>query len=173
SWGGINALVHATLPDAQVQPRALVLEDPVLLLAADPAPYLPAFTAGVGVPRDALVAEMSAANPRWHECDVWWKAEAWQQVRRSAIEGFFVDNAAINVVDRLRQLTLPTQILVADRSQGGIWLAEHIPLVQGVIPACVSLEVLAGSGHNIHRDSFIPFTMTLGVFVRQFLKAAR
>lgn len=171
SWGGINALVHATLSEAQVRPRAVVLEDPVLMLGADSESYLPGFTAGIGMPRtEAALAELAAANPRWHECDVWWKIESLQQVRRSAVERFFRDNAAINVVERLRGIDVPTQILVADLEAGSIWTIEHLTLVKEVVPSCVSVEVVAGSSHNVHRDSFAPFSMTLGAFVRQFLK---
>ncbi|MBV9786847.1 MAG: alpha/beta hydrolase, partial [Chloroflexi bacterium] len=172
SWGGINALVYATLPEAQVRPRAVVLEDPVIMLGADAEAYLPNFTAGIGMQRtEAAIAELVAANPRWHECDVWWKIEALQQVRRSAVEGFFRDNAAINVVERLREIDVPAQILVADPEFGSIWKAEHLALVNGLVPSSVGVEVIEGSSHNIHRDTFAPFSMALGVFVRQFLKS--
>jgi pimeloyl-ACP methyl ester carboxylesterase len=172
SWGGINALVHATLPDTRVRPRALALEDPVLMLAADGEAYLPSFTVGIGVPREVLVKDLAAANPRWHACDVQWKAEAWQQVRRAAVESFFRHNAGINVVERLRQIPVPTHILVADPAKGGIWTFEHLALVQGLAAPGLTLEVIAGSSHNIHRDSFAPFSMSLGVFMRQFLTSA-
>ena len=174
SWGGINALVHGTLPATRVRPQALVLEDPVIMLAADGESYLPAFTAGLGLARDAsTLAEIAAANPRWHECDVWWKAEARHEARRSAVEGFFRANAGINVVQQLHTINVPTHMLIADRAHGGIWASEHVTLVERAVGANVTLEVLAGSGHNMHRDSFIPFTMALGVFVRQWLKSAR
>ncbi|HEY0738907.1 MAG TPA: alpha/beta hydrolase [Herpetosiphonaceae bacterium] len=174
SWGGINALVYATLPDLQTRPRAVVLEDPVIMLGADSEAYLPNFTAGIGMERtEAALAELAAANPRWHDCDVWWKIDSLQHVRRSAVEGFFRDNAAINVVERLRTIDVPTQILVADSEFGSIWKIEHLVLVRELVPACVGVEVIVGSSHNIHRDSFAPFSMTLGVFVRQFLKPRR
>ena len=114
----------------------------------------------------ARIAELVEANPRWHECDVWWKIEALQQVRRSAVEGFFRDNAAINVIERLRAIDVPTQILVADPDFGSIWRVEHLALVKGLVPSSVGVEVIEGSSHNMHRDTFAPFSMALGVFVR-------
>jgi pimeloyl-ACP methyl ester carboxylesterase len=158
SWGGINALVHATEPGLRVRPRAIVLEDPVLMLAADSEGYLPAFTAGIGVPRsEETLAEIAAR----------------QQVRASAVAGFFRHNAAINVIERLYGIDVPTQILVADPEVGSIWTVEHVSLVKAAAAACVAVEIVAGSSHNVHRDSFVPFTMALGVFVRQFPRSGR
>lgn len=172
SWGGLNALGHATLPDALVRARALVLEDPAVVLWPDPAPHhLAGFTSGLGLPRnEATLAEIAAANPRWHDCDVWWKAEARQQARRVAVEGFLLDNAGINATTLLHQLTVPTLLLLGDAAYGGIWSAEHVAAVRQSTPPQVTVEVVAGSTHNLHRDSFEGFSMALGRFARQFVE---
>lgn len=168
SWGGINALIHTTLPDAQIRARALIFEDPALMLADDPTPYLPNYTAGLGIERsEQVVADIMAANPCWHECDAWWKADARFHARRAAVEGFFYNNAGINVVHRLREISVPALLLLGDPAHGGIWLREYIDLVQETMPNIV-FELIDGSTHNLHRDSWAPFSMKLGAFARKF-----
>lgn len=169
SWGGMNALVHAQLPDARVRARALVLEDPALALTNDPQAYIPAFSDGVGVPpSDAVRSGIATANPRWHQCDIWWKAQARSRLRPETVHSFFYENAGINLLSRLRQLDTPTLLLLGDWQQGGLWRPEHIAQAQAVAPE-LAIEVIPNSGHNLHRDSWPPFSMTLGAFVRKYL----
>jgi pimeloyl-ACP methyl ester carboxylesterase len=169
SWGGMNALTHALLSDAQVRPRAVVLEDPAFRLAEDPSQRLPYYTAGLGTPRsDESCAELAAAYPRWHACDVWWKAEARQLARRSAVEGFFWHNAGVNLVERLRDLAIPTYLLLGDHQHGGIWSSDDAALVRAMELPNVTVEVVAESSHNLHRDRWVPFSMALGSWVRRF-----
>jgi N-formylmaleamate deformylase len=170
SWGGMNALVHATLHDSQVWPRALILEDPAMILPADPDLLLPAYTAGVGTPADeSLRAMITIANPRWHPCDAWHKAAALEQARLAAVTGFFRDNAGIDVVDRLRRLRAPAQLLLGDAAQGGLWRAEQVTLVRAAAPDAI-IDVIGGSSHNIHRDSWEPFAMALAKFARSYAR---
>jgi pimeloyl-ACP methyl ester carboxylesterase len=171
SWGGMNALTHALLPDPQIKPRAVVLEDPAVILADDPMDYLPSYTAELGKPNDAARrAEIAAANPRWHECDAWAAAEYRERARRNAVEGFFIENAGINAVERLSRIAAPVLILLGDPEYGGIWTAESIASIKQADAPNVTLEIVEGSTHNLHRDSFVPFSMALGAFVRRFLK---
>jgi pimeloyl-ACP methyl ester carboxylesterase len=173
SWGGMNALVHALLPDAQVRPRAIVLEDPAFRLTNDPSSRLPYYTAGLGTPRDdAACAQIAAANPRWHACDVCWKAEARELARRSAVEGFFCDNAGIDLVDRLRAFAIPTYLLLGDPTFGGIWTADDAALVQGMKRRHITVEMIPESSHNLHRDTWVSFSMALGAWARRFVGPA-
>jgi pimeloyl-ACP methyl ester carboxylesterase len=166
SWGGMNALVHATLDDVTVRPRLLLLEDPAMALAPNPDPYLPNYTSDLGTPIDeeALVA-IAAANPRWHHCDVRWKAYGRLHAQRPAVEGFFRDNAGINVVARLHDLLVPTKLLLADPQTGGIWTGQYIEQIRREAPARVSLDIIENSGHNVHRDCFADFTAAVTRFV--------
>lgn len=169
SWGGLNAIVHASQPDARVHARALVLEDPAVALWPDPGPRVTAYTEGLGTPRDeASLAAIAAANPRWHECDVWWKAQARQRARHAAVEGFLVENAGIDVIGQLLALPQPTLLLLGDPDYGGIWPTPYIAQIRSTAPPTMQVEVLAQGSHNPHRDSFIDFSMTLGTFVRRF-----
>lgn len=172
SWGGMNAIVHAALPDARVRARALVLEDPAIMLYNDPAPILPGYVNGVGTPPDdESLAILAASNPRWHECDVRWKALAREQVRRAAAEGFFVHNAGRNVREMLLALTLPTFVLLGDPAFGGIWQAAAIEEFRGSAPANITVDVIEGSTHNLHRDSWAAFSMALGKWAQRFVQA--
>ncbi len=165
SWGGMNALVHASLPDAQVRSRALVLLDPAVALASDPARNVAYFTAGLDTPPDdAARAEIAAANPGWHPCDVWWKAWARHRARRAAVEGFLVENAGQSFVDNLGQLAQPTAVILGDPARGGIWSLQQIELLPQVAPR-LALDVVFGSSHNVHRDSFDAFMAALQRFL--------
>jgi pimeloyl-ACP methyl ester carboxylesterase len=166
SWGGFNALVHATSNTAQVRPRRIILEDPALKLRDDPSHVMPSFTTGLGRPRDnQSLAEIQALNPRWHPCDVWWKARARQLARYAAVQGFFVDNAGVDVVSRLNDIQLPTLLLLADSAFGGIWGRQHVEMVKQNASARVNVAVLQSSGHNMHRDSWEPFLEQIERFV--------
>jgi pimeloyl-ACP methyl ester carboxylesterase len=167
SWGGFNALVHATSDTAQVRAQRIILEDPALKLRDDPSHVIPSFTTGLGLPRDEQsLAEIQALNPRWHPCDVWWKANARQLARLAAVEGFFLDNAGIDVVSRLNDIQLPTLLLLADSAFGGIWNRQHVELVERTAAPRVTVSVIEGSGHNMHRDSWEPFWQQVEHFVR-------
>lgn len=173
SWGGMNALTHATLPDAEVRARSLILEDPALLLAADPTPYVPNYTAGLGIPpSQATLDQMAAANPRWHPCDVWWRANAHFWARRAAVEGFFYANAAIDYALRLAQIHVPTSVILGDAQFGGIWQADQIARVAQIAPRA-QVEVIEGSTHNLHRDSFDRFMASVVAIVRPYLREQR
>lgn len=165
SWGGMNAVVHAGLPDPLVRARALVLEDPALALRAEPGPYVTSFSRGVGQPEAVLRADFATANPRWHPCDVWWKGLAHSRVRRAAVEGFFVGNAGVNLIDDLARLSMPVHVILGDPAFGGIWSAEQIDTLPQLAPH-VGLEIVAGSTHNLHRDSFAPFIAAVETFVQ-------
>lgn len=173
SWGGVNALAHALLPDARVRARALVLEDPALLLAPDPDTVLPSFTGGIGdEPSDELIAALVAANPRWDRCDAVTKASALYQVRRPAVEGFFRDNAGIDMIDSVARIDVPTLLLLGDPDFGGIWPRRFVDRLVAAAPA-VRVEMIAQSSHNPHRDSFAAFSTILGSFVRAWADRAR
>lgn len=170
SWGGVNALVHATLPDAQVRARALVLEDPALALGDNPDALLPNFLYGLGQPRsEAVLEEIAAANPDWHRCDVWWKAEARANVQSAAVEGFFRANVSLDTVDLLRAIDVPTLLLLGDYAYGGIWPAPAVARLDQFVSANVRYQIIPEGSHNPHRNTFDRFSMALGSFVRQFV----
>lgn len=170
SWGGINALVHATLPDMQVRARALILEDPALALTDDPDTVLPNYLDGLGQPRsEALLAETAAANPGWHRCDVWWRAEARERARPAAVAGFFRDNAGIDMLDLLRDVSAPTLLLLGDHAYGGIWTAPYVARLEQIGRPNVRYQIIHQGSHSPHRESFARFSMALGSFARQFV----
>ncbi len=166
SWGGMNALVQATLDESRIRPRALVLEDPALILPDDPDRVVPYYSAGLGTPADeSSRAAIAMANPRWHPCDAWHKATALERTRPAAVQGFFRDNAGINLVERLRHLPMPAQLLLGDPAVGGLWQDQHVASVRASAPD-VTIDVIAGSSHNLHRDTWDPFALALARFLR-------
>lgn len=168
SWGGLNALQHATDGACGVRPRALVLEDPALLMPADPAPYLPFYTGDLDLRPDSDgFAQLRATNPRWHECDIRWKLQALERVRRRAVESFFWHNAGADLVPRLGAVSVPALLLLADPAFGGIWARQHVAIAEQACAEAIRVETIAGSSHNVHRDSFEPFVDALDRFLRE------
>lgn len=166
SWGGMNALAHSALPDCRVPGRVYILFDPALRIADDPSPHVPLFLNGVGTPDDAgSRAEIAAANPRWHGCDVAWKAYARHTMRPAAVEGFFFENAGADMVPVLSRLERPALLMLADPAAGGLVQSEALPGLRAVLASMTVLRVIDQAGHNIHRDSYESFMASLSAFL--------
>lgn len=114
SWGGAVALAMAAA-DAGIAPERVVLIDPALSLSAEIGKTRIAnFTKGIGAQADALAPAIAAANPDWHERDVYWKAEAMQQCRAEAVIGFFTKSGDWDLTPQLAEVEVPLLLLVAD-----------------------------------------------------------
>lgn len=156
SWGGMNALVHATVAKRQVPGHAYALIDPALGIPADPSAMLENFLQGIGDPNDDEVqARIADANPRWDPCDVWWAGWARSLARPAAVRGFFNDNAGTNYTANLGEVAIPMLMQIADPDQGrGLFTLTTLPPIVAQLSSSVELQSVTEAGHNIHRDDF-------------------
>jgi pimeloyl-ACP methyl ester carboxylesterase len=155
SWGGAIALVYATEPGMQVPPSRVILLDPLLYFTDGSDTFVKGLSKMCGTPRAELAVTLREIYPRWHDGDVFWKAEALEKASPAAPLGLVDDNPGLNLIPQLRQIRVPWSIVAADPRHGGIVNAEIRPAVEEAIGANGGrLEDLPGAGHDIHRDDF-------------------
>lgn len=168
SWGGGVALVHATASASQVEPGSIVLVDPLLSMpVVDAAEYRQALSEHLGKPRREQADRLRDAHPRWHTCDVYWKAEALEKSSPQAVHGVFRENIGLDLLPELRSVAVPWALVVADPAQGGIlphtlWQDLQMAAAGGQ----GQLYTMPGVGHDIHREDFAGFMANLQRFLR-------
>jgi len=133
------------------QVAALVLLDPVFEIAASDFEEVAAGQVAEADPH-AEPEYFATANPKWHPLDAFHKARAARAANPFTIERVMHDNAPWSHALLGRGLNRPVRILAGDPSVFtmcpatlGADLAATEPLV--------SFEVVAGTGHSVHRDS--------------------
>jgi pimeloyl-ACP methyl ester carboxylesterase len=153
SWGGATALVLASA----IRPALarVVLIDPALRMdPARGAEALPRFLNGVGMPPEATLDEVRAANPDWHECDVLWKGEAFQQCRAEAVRGLFINSDTWDLTRRPAQVDMPLLLLVADPQHTVIAPQDLAAAEQALRPGLGRLVTVPGTNHNMLRGGY-------------------
>ncbi len=76
--------------------------DPALRMSPETgAPRLPNYLVGLGQPPEETLPAVRANNPDWHECDFYWKGEAFQQCRAAAVRGLFVESGEWDISEIL------------------------------------------------------------------------
>lgn len=167
SWGGLIALLLAAMPAQKIAPKRLILVDPPLQCSRQSAETLaPQFAQGTGEKRTAAtVAQYQAKNPRWERCDAYWKAEAMEQCDPNAPHGFFRQNAPWDLALLLAKTSMPLLLLSAD-SHSTMLSAQILSQIGQILNTDDRrLEMIPGSSHNMHRDSFVPFMDAILHFV--------
>jgi len=136
------------------------------LVLLDPAIHLDEHDAGViRASQEAAFADNTAAavrdkNPDWHPLDVELKVQAVAQASRWSIEQTSDQNQPWDVRPAAAALAVPTFVIAAD---------PHVySLFRGRLAAevlsnpVVSMTVIQGAGHNVHRDRPAETTKTVG-----------
>jgi pimeloyl-ACP methyl ester carboxylesterase len=160
SWGGATALSLASAGDDRALPARVALVDPALRIAPDSAEArLANFLVGVGdLPAQTLPA-IRANNPDWHECDVFWKAEALQQCRAAAVRGLFLTSGAWDLSASFVQVDVPLLLLVADPQHTVIAPDALAVAERSLRPGLGRAATLPGTTHNMHRGGGYDATM--------------
>jgi pimeloyl-ACP methyl ester carboxylesterase len=152
SWGGATALALAGA-DRGLLAR-VVLVDPALRMSpATGAERLPNFLQGVGDPPEATLPALRTANPDWHECDFFWKGEAFQQCRAGAVRGLFLESGEWDIAADMAQIDIPLLLLVADAQYTVIAPDTLAAAVRALRPGLSRMAVIPGTTHNMHRGS--------------------
>lgn len=134
---------------------AVVLIDPALRM--DPlrgAESLPRYLDGVGMPLEATLDAVRAANPDWHECDVLWKGEAFRQCRAEAVRGLFVNSGTWDLTCRPAQVDIPLLLLVADPQYTVIAPRDLAAAERALQPGLGQLVTVYGTNHNMLRGGY-------------------
>lgn len=169
SWGGSVTLSQATDPHRKVSPRSLLLVDPLLRTRASQGyQFRDALLKLLGRPRRELIPILRKAYPRWHTCDIHWKAEALEKAAPSALKGVFADNAGLELTSHLQATPAPWCLMVADPSLGGILPQALWPdLEEAARTSTGVVRYLPGVSHDIHREDFDGFIVIVSEFLHQ------
>jgi pimeloyl-ACP methyl ester carboxylesterase len=144
----LGGAIAAELLAADEHVEAAVLVDPVLRLASiDRARIRTRLGAEAG---GVDAADVRAANPSWHERDVWRKVLATRSVTPDVVDAVLDDNDPWDLTVGVERWRARVHLLAADPALGATLegaLAEE--LADG---GRITTELVAGAGHSIHRD---------------------
>lgn len=156
SLGGAAAAVAAAA-DAHWT-DALVLLDPAIHLDEHDAGVIRASQEAAFA--DNTTAAVHAKNPDWHPLDIELKVQAVSQASRWAIEQTSEQNHPWDVRPAAHSLAIPTFVVAADPN---VYSLFRGPLAAEVLTNNrVSMTIIQGAGHNVHRDRPAQTTKTIG-----------
>ena len=171
SWGGATTLrlISSNDPARDVIERAILL-DPALAMSQEwGAARLPGFLTGIGDNPATTRTTLRESNPSWHDCDVYWKAQALAECRTEAVEGFLIRSGTWNLAPAVSQLELPLLIVLADLQATVVSAERRAELEAKLDDEFVTLLELPGTDHNLYRGGFAATISTL----REWLEETR
>lgn len=147
SLGGAAGTVAAA--DDRTWTRRLVLLDPAIHVDERDA----------GIVRrsqerafaDNRLATVQQEHPHWHPEDQELKVDAVRRASAWAVEQTSVQNRPWDVRPHAARLTVPTQVIGGDPAVYSIFTGALADEVLASNPR-ISLSVVAGAGHSVHRD---------------------
>jgi pimeloyl-ACP methyl ester carboxylesterase len=166
SWGGAISLIVGARHALPI--HHLVLEDPAIdVRRGDPdqgRQVVAGYVSSVGLTREqAEISVRANAGAGWSEQDILGRIDAVMKASPDSVRAVFEENSGWDETDRLAELRVPTLLVRAEVSQGGIVgetvvaAAERNPLV--------TVVTVPGADHNVHRGQYERFMRA----VRQFL----
>jgi pimeloyl-ACP methyl ester carboxylesterase len=147
SIGAASAVVASYSEPGWV--KKLVLLDPALLLGEERKEMV---RAGQLHGHDHLTEEeIRRDSPHWHPLDIELKLWSHRTASRFAVEHAVLDNPNWDVVAEAKKVSVPTLIIGGDPAVDSMFTGEHADDVLGANPQ-LSLVVIEGAGHSVHRD---------------------
>jgi N-formylmaleamate deformylase len=177
SMGAFIALLLAGIfPDI---PRAIILEDPPpFWTPSHPSPEAEASRASLAEwilgekrkTKDELYAEVRANNPGWsdEEKELWVDSKLRFNPAISQLVTPY-DPGKVDIQKIARRISCPAAFISADRQLGAISGEEDIALLKEWIPQLINHHI-AGAGHSIHRDRFVPYMKSLQTALDGFVR---
>ncbi len=148
SLGG--AILANLLVEDGYAARAVLL-DPALTVVGAMAPMLAAsIVAEVG--GNLTLAMLERDRPHWHPEDRWRKVQGSATVSPRVVESCVHDTNPWHYVDRPALWTCPVHIVAADPAVGALFTVQQIPGIEELDH--VTVTVVDGAGHSVHRDDF-------------------
>ena len=141
--GAVGTVLLARHPDTA---RRAVLIDPALLA---PDSRLAQIPAQLEADKALAVADVAAANPRWHPRTVETRVAATRAADVEAVRSWLADNSPWDVTAAAAQVRVPVSVLVASSDSAvAPTLAERLPAVN---PRW-SFATIPDTTHSLHRD---------------------
>ena len=163
SWGGATALTLASgrHPLRAVLSRVTLIDPAMRMSATWGEETLPRFLHGIGMNPEDTLRPLRAANRKWHECDVVWKAAALQQCRTEMVRGFFLASGAWDLAPHLALVTVPLLLMVAAPTYTVVAPDIQDAAKQALRPGLGQLVTIPKSDHNIYRGEYDAFMQVL------------
>jgi pimeloyl-ACP methyl ester carboxylesterase len=141
--GAVGTVLLARHPDTA---RRAVLIDPALLVPDDRLAEIPA---QLQADKALRVADVAAANPRWHPRTVEARVEATQAADVEAVRSWLADNSPWDVTAAASRVSVPVSVLVASSESAlAPSLAERLPAAN----PHWTFETIPDTTHSVHRD---------------------
>lgn len=165
SLGGLVVLA-CQLADSAFA-RSLVLEDP--FLRPQPGPEMIAWLLA-DYEEPITEAHLAAARPRWQPLDIAVKVRALRAAGPHVVEATMESIGGLDLWPRMEELTVPTLLMGADPAEDALATPPDGETAAG--NPHVRFEVVPGSSHSIHRDSYPAFRSVLASFMSEVGLAA-
>ena len=124
-----------------------MLIDPALLAPAERLAQIPL---QLEADKALGVADIAAANPRWHPRTVEARVEATRAADAEAVRSWLADNSPWDVTASAAQVTVPVSVLVATSDSAvAPFLVEQVPAANPLW----SFEEVPDTAHSVHRDA--------------------
>jgi pimeloyl-ACP methyl ester carboxylesterase len=141
--GAVGTVLLARHPDVA---RRAVLIDPALLASDSRLAQIPT---DLEADKALGVAEVAAANPRWHPRTVEARVEATRAADVEAVRCWLTDNSPWDVTAAAARVRVPVSVLVASADSAlAPALAEQLPAAN----PHWSFETIPDTTHSVHRD---------------------
>ena len=114
------------------------------------------------------VDEVAALNPHWHPQDVQLKVSSNRAASLYALEHAVMDNDPWDVTNYAHSLGIPTHVLGAEATLGSMFYGSYAEDMLATNRQ-VSYEIIAGSGHSVHRDKPAETIAALRAFLARTL----
>jgi pimeloyl-ACP methyl ester carboxylesterase len=159
SWGGATALTLASGEDHELLSRVVAIDPALRMSPTTGTARLPNYLVGLGQPPEETLPAVRANNPDWHECDIYWKGEAFQQCRAGAVRGLFVGSGEWDISESFARVEIPLLLLVAD-TQHTVIAPDALATARGALrPSLGQLVQIPGTTHNMQRGAGYEPTM--------------
>jgi len=165
SWGGVISLIIGARNVLPI--HHLVLEDPAInVRGGDPEQGRQAmemYTSSVGLSREDAEARVRAnVAPGWTEQDILGKIDASVKGSPESVRAVFSENGGWDETSRLAELQVPTLLIRAEVSNGGI--VNEATVAAAERNPQVKVVTVPGADHNIHRGQYDAFMRSLRDF---------
>lgn len=166
SWGGGISLVLAARNQLPID--RLILEDPAISVGSGSSDQrqqvMDMYVSSVGLtPAEAEARVRANAAPGWTEQDILGKIDASVKTSPDSVRSVFYANGPWNNADLLTKLRMPTLLLRAETSSGGI-VPEPLVAVARANPL-IDVVTVPMADHNIHRGQFDAFIQHVEAFL--------
>jgi N-formylmaleamate deformylase len=165
SWGGAISALLGGRTDVPI--TRVVLEDPAIAVGGTPdrrKETIQNYVGSVGLDRVETERRVrNTAAPGWTEDDIQGKIDAAVKANPASVRAVFDENGAWDVTAELIAIEVPTLLVRAEVSNGGIVGDALLHAIRA--NSLIEVVTIPGADHNIHRGKFDAFMRCVEAFI--------